>query len=87
MSSKNEVVAAEKEVSENYKYFKKMRPEWKNGHLSDYALIHHQKLVDFFESENDAIRTGIREYGLGYFSVQSVRDNPVDFGHQSNVLF
>ena len=87
MNTKTEIAAAEKEVSANYQYFKKMRPEWYNEHSMEFALIHHQKLVDFFESEKDAIRTGIRQYGMGKFSVQSVQDNPIDLGHQSNVLF
>ena len=87
MTTLEEVKVAEKEVSDNYKYFKKMLPDWKNGHLSEFALLHHQKLIGFFESEHDAIQTGIKDYGLGSFSVQSVQYNSVDFGHQSNALF
>ena len=87
MTTQSETVTAEKEVSENYKYFKKMQAKWLDGHLSDYALIHKQKLVAFFESEKDAVHTGVRDYGWGNFSVQSVRNEPVDLGHQSNVLF
>ena len=86
-TTKVTVEAAENEVSENYEYFKKMQAEWLDGHLSDHALIHHQKLVDFFESENDAIHTGVREFGWGNFSVQSVKNDPIDLGHQSNILF
>lgn len=87
MTTKDAIQPAEKEVSDNYEYFKEMRPKWINGHLSDYVLIHHQKLVDFFESEKDAIHTGVREYGWGEFSVQSVKNPPADLGYQSNVLF
>lgn len=86
-ATKAKTVDAENEVRENYKYFKKMRTKWLDDHKSDYALIQQQKLVDFFESEKDAIHTGIREYGLGNFSVQSVENRPFDLGHQSNVLF
>ena len=87
MTTQSEMVAAEKEVGKNYAYFKNMQTKWLVDHISDYALIHRQKLVDFFESEKDAINTGVREYGWGKFSVQSVRDAPIDLGHQSNVLF
>ncbi len=87
MTTKIEIAAAEKEVSANYKYFKKMQPEWRNEHLLEFVLIHHQELVDFFESENDAIKVGIRHYGMGKFSVQSVKNDSIDLGYQSNVLF
>lgn len=87
MATKDEIAAAEKEVSANYQYFKKMQPEWRDEHLVEFALIHHQKLVDFFESEKDAIKVGIRYYGVGKFSIQSVKNDPFDLGHQSNILF
>ena len=87
MTAKNEISAAEKELSKNYKYFQHMQLEWERDHPSDHALIHHQNLVAFFESKRDAIHTGIRTYGWGNFSVQSVRERPIDFGHQHHVLF
>ena len=87
MTTQSEMAALEKEVEKNYAYFKKMQAKWLDGHLSDYALIHRQKLIAFFESEKDAIHTGVRDYGWGEFSVQSVRNAPVDLGHQSNALF
>ena len=87
MTTKTELAQAEKEVSDNYDYFKKMQPAWEHDHLADHALIHHQKLVAFFESEKDAIHTGVRDYGWGNFSVQSIRERLIDFGHQHHVLF
>lgn len=87
MTTQNDIAIAEAEVDKNYKHFLSMLPEWQSGHLSDYTLIHHQQLVDFYESKNDAIRTGIREFGWGHFSVQSVRNRPIDLGYQSHVLF
>ncbi len=87
MVTKHETEAAEREVSENYKYFQDMLPEWRKTHVSGHVLIHHQKCVDFFESSSDAIQVGIKDYGLGKFSVQSIQNIPVDLGHQSNVLF
>lgn len=89
MNTKAQIDAAEKEVSANYEYFKKMLPEWQSGRLPDYAnyaLLHRQKLVDFFESEKDAIRTGAREYGWGDFSVQAINEPHIDLGFQTHVL-
>jgi len=87
MTTADEITAAEKEVSANYEYFKQMQPEWRDEHLLEFALIHRQQLVDFFESENDAIKAGVKQYGMGKFSVQSVRDDPIDLGYQSHVIF
>jgi len=87
MTTKDEIAAAEKEVSANYEYFKQMQPEWLDEHLLEFALLHRRQLVDFFESENDAIKVGVMRYGMGNFSVQSVKNDPIDLGYQSNVLF
>ena len=87
MTTKDQIKAAEKEVSANYQYFKKMQPEWRDKHLTEFALIHHQQLVDFFANENEAIDIGINQYGMGKFSVQSVQNIPIDLGYQSNALF
>lgn len=87
MSKQNKIELAQKEVGDNYQYFKKMLPEWRKQRSSGYALIHHQQLVGFFDTENDAIQVGVKDHDWGNFSVQSVRDNPVDFGYQSNALF
>jgi len=87
MNTTDEIAAAEKEVSANYEYFKQMQPEWRAEHLLEFALIHRQQLVDFFESENDAVKVGIKHCGMGKFSVQSVKDDPIDLGYQSHVLF
>ncbi|MDD9810319.1 MAG: hypothetical protein OXU71_01170 [Gammaproteobacteria bacterium] len=87
MNTTDEIAAAEKEVSANYEYFKQMQPEWRGEHLLEFALIHRQQLVDFFESENDAVKVGIKDYGMGKFSVQSVKDDPIDLGYQSHALF
>jgi len=87
MTTADEITAAEKEVSANYEYFKQMQPEWRDEHLLEFALIHRQQLVDFFGSENDAIKAGVKQYGMGKFSVQSVRDDPIDLGYQSHVIF
>ena len=87
MNTTDEIAAAEKEVNANYEYFKQMQPEWRGEHLLEFALIHRQQLVDFYESENDAVKVGIKDYGMGKFSVQSVKDDPIDLGYQSHALF
>ena len=87
MTTKHEVEAAEREVNENYEYFQRMLPEWRKDHMTECVLIHNQESIGFFESMYDAIQVGIKDYGLGKFSVQSIQNIPADLGHQSNVLF
>jgi len=87
MTTADEIAAAKKEVSANYEYFKQMQPEWRDEHLLEFALLHRQQLVDFFDSENDAVKAGIKQYGMGNFSVQSVKNDPIDLGSQGNILF
>ena len=87
MSKSPEVIAAEKEVSKNYEYFLTMLPQWQQSHPTHFALLRHQQLVDFYESEYDAIKIGVKDFGWGHFSVQPVRETPVDLGYQSSVLF
>ena len=87
MPTKDRIDAAEREVNENYDYYQKMLPEWRDAHLNGHVLIHHQKPMGFFESIRDAIQVGIKDYGMGNFSVQSIENIPVDLGHQSNALF
>ena len=87
MNISKEIESAKQEVSANYKYFENMLPEWRGMHLAEFALIHKQELVAFFESEHDAIQVGMKDYGLGYFSVQAVQNVSADLGHQSNALF
>jgi len=48
MNNQNKIELAEKEVGDNYRYFKKMLPEWRRQGSSGYALIHKQQLVGFF---------------------------------------
>ena len=90
MTTKDDMKAAHKEVDANYEFFKKMLPKWRNKKMpayANYVLLHHQQLVDFFESEKDAVRTGERDYGWGNFSVQAIKEVPIDLGFQSHVLF
>jgi len=87
MTTADEIAAAEKEVSANYEYFKRMQPAWRDEHLLEFALLHRQQLVDFFDSENDAVKAGIKQYGMGKFSVQSVQGDPIDLGSQGKILF
>lgn len=75
------------EVDNNFAYFKTKFSEFKKTHFKEFVLLHKEQAIDFFESENDAIKIGMKDYGEGNFSVQQVADIKIDLGYQSCVLF
>lgn len=74
------------EVNGNFAYFREKLPEILQSHNNKFALLHHREITDFFDSENDAIKVGMKNYGEGCFSVQKVTDVRVDLGFQSYVV-
>jgi len=82
----NIVEKAQKEVDDNYVFFKENVQEWKKNYFGKFALLHERKIIDFFDSENDAVKVGMKDYGEGCFSVQQIDDKVIDLGYQSNVL-
>ncbi len=81
-----EVRKAQKQVDENYAFFKTQIAELKRDYHNKFALLHDQQISNFFDSEDDAINIGFEKYGEGNFSVQQVRESVVDLGYQSCVL-
>ena len=84
--NKEKIKKAVAQVDENFHFFKTQLPELKNTHLGEFALLHNKEIIDFFESENDAIKAGIKAYDEGNFSVQQVADSCIDLGYQSYLV-
>ena len=82
----NKIKRANQEVTDNYQFFKTQLVSLMKNHAGKYALLHKQKIIEFFDSENDAIKVGIKDYSEGCFSVQQVDNKMIDLGYQSNVL-
>lgn len=80
------LASAKKEVEANFRYFQSRLPELMKNHRGQFALLHKRQIIEFFESENDAIKIGKKDYGKGHFSVQQVSDICVDLGIQSNLI-
>lgn len=76
----------QKEVNENYKAFKKQLPNLPSRHWGMHALMKNQKIVGFFDTDADAMRTGNLLYEDGYFSIQKVTNEIIDFGFQSRLM-
>ena len=82
----NKVEEAKREVSENFDFFQTQVIELKKNHFKQFALLYKKEIIEFFDSEDDAIKVGMKDYGEGEFSVQEVNDEVIDLGYQSNVL-
>ncbi|RLA07543.1 MAG: hypothetical protein DRQ51_05810 [Gammaproteobacteria bacterium] len=78
---------AKKEVDDNFNFFKTQLSDFKKNHLNQYALLHKKQVSGFYESENDAIQIGMKDYGEGCFSVQKVASTNIELGYQSYVIF
>lgn len=60
-----------KALDKDLKFYREKLPEW-TEHEGKYALIHGQRLVDFYSSYDDAIKVGYSEFGLKPFLVKRV---------------
>ncbi|MGU9952080.1 MAG: hypothetical protein ACNYPH_07295 [Gammaproteobacteria bacterium WSBS_2016_MAG_OTU1] len=71
--------AQQREVDANYEAFKQQLPKLLSGqYAGKHALIKNQKMVDFFDTSNDAFYAGVERFKDGIFSVQKVTDEVID---------
>ncbi len=76
----------QQEVDLNYKTFQDQLSALLPEHRGKFALLHHQKIVDFFKTSNDAIAAGKSQFPDGMFSVQEVTDRVIDLGFFSHAM-
>ena len=76
----------QQEVDLNYKTFQEQLNNLLPEHRGEFALLHHQQIVDFFETSNDAIAAGKAQFPDGLFSVQEVTDRVIDLGFFSHAM-
>lgn len=81
----------QKQVDENYAAFlqRLQDSEFYRQHYGKYALMHDRKIVDLFDSWDDAHKTAKLLYTKAneLFSIQKVDDAPVDLGFYSHAIF
>ncbi|MCY4576935.1 MAG: hypothetical protein OXB96_00670 [Candidatus Kaiserbacteria bacterium] len=70
----------QKEVDDNYSFFKRHKNEISPEYAEKFVLIRQQKFIDYYSTKEDAITAGRSEYEDGLFSVQKVSDEMVDLG-------
>ena len=75
--------AADREIERNYAAFTRQLPELREAHEGEFALLHHEKIEDFFSSAADAVIAGSERFGTGCYSVQQVTDMIENLGFYS----
>ena len=73
----------EKEVKDNYEYFKKEEPKFKRHYSGKYALLRKKKIIAFYDTVGDASVTGRTFFEDQLFSIQKVNERPLNLGIRS----
>ena len=68
------------EVKQNWEAFKKIEDSLKAEHMGQTALLHDGKVIDFYNDRRDAYTAGLRQFGSGKFSIQTVGAKPISLG-------
>ncbi len=69
----------EKEVKDNYEFFKKEEPKFKRLYSGKYALLRKKKIIAFYDTVGDADTTGTTFFKDQLFSIQKVAGNPLQY--------
>ncbi len=73
----------EKEVKDNYEFFKKEEPKFKRLYSGKYALLRKKKIIAFYDTVGDADTTGTTFFKDQLFSIQKVNERPLNLGIRS----
>ncbi len=70
----------QKEVNDNYEFFKKEEPKLKKHYSGKYALLRKKKIIAFYDTVGDADTTGTTFFKDQLFSIQKVNQKPLNLG-------
>ena len=59
-------------LEEELDFFEKQRAEWLDKHSDRVALVKGHKLIGMFDTEQEAIESGARQFGLTSFLVKRI---------------
>ena len=78
----------QEEVDRNYQAFLGQLPALlqSDAHKGKFALMHEEKIVEFFDTVSDAYAAGKALFKSDPFSIQEVTDVAVDLGYFSHAL-
>ncbi len=76
----------QREVDLNYKAFQELLPTMLPENLGKFCLMRRGEIIDVFDTAGDAYVAGSRIYPDALFSLQEVRDAPIDLGYYSHAI-
>ena len=74
------------DVLRNYAAFEAMRAELEASHLGQFAVLHDSQLVGTYASVREARTAGTAHCGIGNFSTQEIRSEPLELGTMAAAL-
>ena len=74
----------DREIDDNYDFFRRNLATYLPHHLNQFALLRSQNLVGFFDEVRDADHAASAKFPDGIYSIQIVRHEPVDLGFFSH---
>ncbi len=79
-------MANKSQVDINFEAFQKELPNIIGSYAGKIAVMKDGKIVEFFDSVNDAVRFGHAKFG-GEFSIQEVTNKNINLGFHSHAVF
>ena len=77
----------QKEVKDNFTFFQQNKEMLLKEHLDKVVLIRHKQFIDYFDTEEDAIKAGRLKYKDDMFSIQKINEEHIDLGFMGYALF
>ncbi len=77
----------QKEVDDNFEFFKSKLNEIITDHEGKFALIKNQEIKGYFDKSGDALVAGKKKYPDGVFSIQEVTKRKISFGILDYAIF
>jgi len=74
------------QVEKNFAAFQKELPRLLGTHAGKFAVLHNEKIENFFDSFADAAKFGLEKFGSDNFSVQEVTSKDINLGFHSYAL-
>ncbi len=74
------------DVLKNYAAFEAMRAVLESRHLGKFAVLHDGQLIGTYASVREARTAGNARCGVGNFTTQEIRSEPIELGTMAAAL-
>jgi hypothetical protein len=81
--STDSTLGKQEEVDRNLAFFLDELPKIPATYIGKFALLRHQKIIDYYDTAPDAIHSANKIYPDGIFSIQQVINTAVNLGFYS----